>query len=472
MFLRLCNVAFLVAFICAAPVTVFAQKKATGDNPIVITDTTDIDALFKRARNLAYNKEFEPSRKILNAILEKKPDYYDVRSFLGRTYSWDQQYSEARTEFSRVLIEKPDFADALDALIDVEIWTEQFVVANEYIKIALGYYPTSELFLMKRVKVSLRQQDKLTASLALRKILEINPGNKEALKMLNETGGLKLNNHFTFGYVVDMFNRQNTPQQLSSIEYGKSFRFGSLNLRGNYADKFGKGGWQGEMDAYVNFVKGTYTYLNGGYSQVSIFPDYKFGGDIYQKLFSGFEVSLGGRYLHFDTHDSLRLNLGIKRVSDPTLDSTIYVMKNQGTLLLTGYLGNYFRNYWFAARVYYTPSSTLKNESGNTMKKKASATVILNARYYLSDADNYVGIKLGSGQSPDVPSAATLDPTSLKTNAVETSTLQSYSAGVELQRALVGRLLIKGDLGYANEETAKNRFLQRITLNISLKNIF
>jgi tetratricopeptide (TPR) repeat protein len=470
MFLRIFFGAICLAFICFPSGKGYAQKKTAADSLIIITDTTDLDALFKRARNLAYNKEYESSRKILNAILDSKADYYDVRSFLGRTYAWEGQYNEARTEFSKVLIEKPDFADALDALIDVEIWTEQFIVANEYIKIALGYYPTSEQFLMKKVKVSLRQQDKLTASLTLRKILEINPGNKEALKMLNETGGLKLNNHFTFGYIADFYDKQNKPQQLSSVEYGKSFRFGSLNLRANYADKFGKGGWQGELDAYVNFVKGTYAYLNGGYSQVSIFPDYKFGGDIYQKLFSGFEMSVGARFLHFNTNDSLRIDLGNDTIAGGK--SVIYVRKNQGTLLYTVYLGKYFRNYWFSLKTYYTPQLTLKNETGNSVTKKSSATIVLNIRYYLGDADDYFGIKLSSGRSPDEPSAATLDPTSLTTTAVGTKTLNSYSGGVELQRPAFGRWLVKGEFGYTHEDTRADFSLQRLTVNISLKNIF
>lgn len=462
MFLRIVFITGCAVLLCLCPGTGVAQKKAASDSTIVISDTTDLDVLFKRARNLAYNKEYLQSRRILNAILEKKPEYYDVRSFLGRTFAWDQQYNEARTEFSRVLIEKPDFADALDALIDVEIWTEQFTVANEYIKIALGYYPTSEQFLMKKVKVSLRQQDKVTASLTLRKITELNPGNKEALKMLNEMGGVKLNNRFTIGYVADFFDKQRAPQQLTSIEYGKSFSFGSLSLRTNYADKFSNGGWQGELDAYVNFVKGTYAYLNAGYSQASIFPEYKFGGDLYQKLFSGFEASVGGRYLNFSGSDSLRLVLDVKSRVDSSSDSSIKVMKKSGTIIYTGYIGNYFRNYWFALKIYYTPESTLRNINGPTFTKKAGATVILNVRYYFSDADNYLGFRAGRGQSPDEKSAASIDPTTLKT----------YSAGVELQRGTFGRWLVKGDLGYAREEIATDKFLQRITLNVSLKNIF
>jgi tetratricopeptide (TPR) repeat protein len=454
MFTRLFISAILVgfSFLCVKPA--FAQKKTAADSVVVITDTTDLDALFKRARTLAYDKDYAASRRILNAILESKSDYYDVRSFLGRTYAWEQKYNEARTEFSRVLIEKPDFADALDALIDVEIWTEQFTIANEYIKIALSYYPTSELFLMKKVKVSLRQQDKLTASMTLRKILDINPGNREALKMLNETGGLKLNNHVTFGYIVDFFDKQNKPQQLASVEYGKSFKLGSLNFRANYAQKFDKEGWQGEIDAYPRFWRGAYAYLNAGYSGSGIFPDYKFGGDIFQMLPAGFEISLGARYLHFDINDSL------SKLRDR--DSTIYV-KSEGTLLYSAYVGNYFRNYWFSARAYYTPQSDLKNNSGNSITKDASFSYVVNVRYYIPDADNYIGVKFGRGRSPDVPSAATLNPTTL---------LKSYTGGIELQRAAFGRWLVKGEVSYTKEETRPDYFLQRITLNISLKNIF
>ena len=87
----------------------------------------------------------------------------------------------------------------------------------------------------------------------------------------------------------------------------------------------------------------------------------------------------------------------------------------------------------------------------------------LNIRYYISDADNYFGVKLSHGRSPDNPSAATVDPT---------ITLKSYSGGVELQRNAFGKWLVKGEVSYAKEEIGRDRFQQRITLNISLKNIF
>lgn len=446
MFLRIFTAVICLVLTCFIPGKIIAQKKAAADYDIVVSDTTDIDALFKRARNLAYNKEYAQSRKILMAILENRSDYYDVRSFLGRTFAWEGLYNEARTEFSKVLIEKPDFSDALDALIDVEIWTEQYTVANEYIKIALGYYPTSEQFLMKKVKVSLRQQDKLTASLTLRKILEINPGNKEALKMLNETGGIKLNNHIQLGYVADFFDKQNEPQQQFFLEFGKNFRPGSFNLRVNYAERFARKSFQGEVDAYLHFIKGNYVYLNAGYSQSSIFPKYRLGGDIFQKLPAGFEISAGARYLKFPKGSTFSFIYNDTEVSGSSSSST---------LIYTAYIGNYFRDYWFAVRAYVTPKSL---EGDEAVYRTYSKSFLLTIRKYLDDADNYFGVRGGMGQNPDSKYIMELR--------------NSYSGAFEFQRAAFGRWLIKGEVGYSREEPRADFILQHYVINISLKNIF
>ena len=126
-----------------------AQTKGS-DTTIVITDTTNIDALFKKARELSYQENYSQSRRICQKILEKNPSYYDVRTFIGRTYAWQKMYDAARTELSRVLIEKENDYEALSALYDVEFWSENFEVAKDYLKIALGYYPLSEDLLLKK----------------------------------------------------------------------------------------------------------------------------------------------------------------------------------------------------------------------------------------------------------------------------------------------------------------------------------
>src|ERR1043165_213111 len=72
------------------------------DTIVVVTDTTNIESLFKKAREYSFDGNYPQARRICIKILEKKPNYFEVRTFLGRTYAWEKQYDNARTELSRV----------------------------------------------------------------------------------------------------------------------------------------------------------------------------------------------------------------------------------------------------------------------------------------------------------------------------------------------------------------------------------
>ena len=93
---------FILLLLFFADKSAIAQTKAS-DTLIVITDTTNIDALFKRARDYAYVGNNTQARRICQKIIDRNPQYYDVRTFIGRTYAWQKMYDAARTELSRVL---------------------------------------------------------------------------------------------------------------------------------------------------------------------------------------------------------------------------------------------------------------------------------------------------------------------------------------------------------------------------------
>ncbi len=427
----------LLLLLIWSPVKILAQSKGA-DTLVVVTDTTNIDALFKKAREYSFQGNNQQARRICVKILEKKPGYYDVRTFMGRTYAWDKRYDEARVEFSRVLIEKEDDIEALGALIDVEMWTENFKVAADYLKIGLGYYPTSEDLMLRKAKLQMKLDQEESASLTLRRILDLNPGNKEALKLLNSMTANRLSNRFQLAFNTDFIDKESTPQKLASGEIGRSFAFGSISYRASYAERFSKKGLQSEVDGYLRFVKSNYFYLNVGFSDSKIFPELRAGAEIYQKIPAGFELSGGFRYLQFS---------------------------NPGTKIYTASLGNYFRNFWFAARIYLTPKSTIET---NDFLKKSSQTLILNIRNYFGDADNYFGLRFGKGQSPD--ERTQFDQSSILF-------LKSIQGGIEYQRLAFGRWVIKGEMGYSTEDTrfdANQKAVkqQRITMGIILKTIF
>jgi YaiO family outer membrane protein len=119
------------------------------------------------------------------------------------------------------------------------------------------------------------------------------------------------------------------------------------------------------LDFYPKFSKRFYAYINYGYSNASIYPNHKLGGDLYVNLPGAFEFSAGGRYISFET----------KNVS-----------------VLTNSLGHYRGNYYFSLRSYITPKpDKLTRVSGNILVRK-----------YLKDAENYFGVNFGMGYSPEL----------------------------------------------------------------------
>lgn len=408
------------------------QNRAS-DTTFVITDTTNLDALYKKAREYAFDNNYAQARRICQKILERKPNYYDVRTFLGRIYAWEKQYDNARTELSRVLIEKENDFEALSALYDVEFWTESYSVANDYLKVALGYYPTSEALLQKKARLQIKLEEKGEAALTLRRILDLNPGQKDAINMMNSLEGRKLSNNFQTSFLVDQFASKSS-QQLVSAELGRNFSFGSLTIRGYFADRFGIKGIQYEVENYTHFTKTTYVNLVAGYSDISLFPKEKYTAELFQKLPAGFEISMGLRYLKF---------------INPT---TIY----------TGSITNYYKDYYFNVRTFITP----KNSTGDFHTKSTSFTVIASIRIYFGDSDNYLGVKAGQGNSTDLNYK---DLTNANGVLLYYPTTQG---GVEFQKRAFGRWLLKCELTYAKDNPYSGRYSKRLSTTITMKTVF
>ncbi|MFN8165320.1 MAG: YaiO family outer membrane beta-barrel protein [Bacteroidia bacterium] len=421
----------IITLLFLVPVISTKGQGRGSDTLVVITDSTDLDALFKKARDFSYNDNNAQARRICQKILEKNPAYYDVRTFMGRTYAWDKMYDQARTELSRVLIERENDYEALNALFDVEFWSENYEVANDYLKIALGYYPNSEELLIKKAKLQIKLEDKDNAALTLRRVLDINPGQKDAQQLMNSLEGRKLNNTFQTSYTVDQFAKGRSAQMLYIAELGRNFNFGSLAMRINAANKFNKKGFQYEVESYVHFTKGIYADLLCGFANDSVFPGEKYGAEVYFKLPAGFELSGGIRYQKF-------------------AKSTTYY---------TTSIGNYFKDYWFSFRMFFTPKTD--SVVTDVTLKNASITSIVSIRKYYGDGNNFAGIKFIRGQSPD----------ELKTLDVAKTTL-SYSGGIEVQRNAFGRWFVKAELTYAREGIVGTRYSERVSSVLTVKTIF
>lgn len=312
------------------------------------------DVSFFTARNLAFEGKRDIARDTLNHILTKYPEYTDVRSLLASTYSWDGKYDVAREQFNRITSAERNNKEVWIAAIKNEIYAQDYYIALGLANKALLYLKddTDVEALKGRAFENLIEKAEKSADTVV--MTAKNPSESKILK-----------NKISIANSIDVFDIVYDPMIYSSIGYSRKTSAGSIIPRVNYANRFETHGLQYELDFYPKFSKTFYAYLNYGYSNAPIFPDHRVGAELYANLPKAFETSLGVRYLDFST-----------------TKATVY----------TGSIGLYRGNYYFSLRPYVTPQ-----DNGDV-----SFSGGLLARKYLKDANNYLGLNVGMGYSPEL----------------------------------------------------------------------
>lgn len=223
-----------------------------------------------------------------------------------------------------------------------------------------------------------------------------------------------------FWYEYEDFDTNLDPWQLGYLELSKKFGFGSVIARVNRADRFGKTGDQYEIDSYPRLWKGSYAYLNFGKSSASIFPETRYGLQVYQNLKHGWEVSLGARRLEFTSSDV-----------------TIY----------TGSLGKYKGNYYYTFTPYVTPGDDGTSASGSLMMRK-----------YFATGDEYFELRGSYGKVPE---------TDILLQA--TTSLENWSVFADLQKPIARNLLFRTQAGYRNQQPRIGATQRSYVLGAGLK---
>jgi YaiO family outer membrane protein len=220
-----------------------------------------------------------------------------------------------------------------------------------------------------------------------------------------------MNNGVGINYASDRFSDTYDPMHYAYVQVSRRTAYGSVFARLNYSTRFGTRGSQVEVDLYPRIAAGVYAYLNYGTSASDLFPRHRAGGELYTKLPSSYEGSLGLRYLFFGPSSSL----------------TIY----------TASLGYYFGSYWISFRPYFIP-----NDAG--LSKSASLTM----RRYLTDPENFISLRAGAGFSADERTIQS----STGFEGTEVFYLQSQTVGLGWQGSLATNYLLVTTLDVTNQE--------------------
>lgn len=225
-----------------------------------------------------------------------------------------------------------------------------------------------------------------------------------------------------FNYTHDSFSEDLEPWEQLSVSCGYNSKFGKIIARSNTARRFGESGQQFEVDSYPHLGEGRYAYLNLGQSHSSIFPNYRFGAELFQSMGQGFEVSGGFRKLWFAE-------------SDPTI--------------WTGSVAKYYGPYYFAIRPFYVPKAIGDSWSG-----------FIEIRRYLDDT-TFLDLKAGVGESSD-QRASTLEVFDLKSRWIST--------GVNWQ--IHNTTAITGSFSIENMEPRPQAERQQRTISLGLEQKF
>ena len=323
------------------------------------------DELFKAARTAAFEeKNNSKAIQLSKQALTLAPTYVDVEIFLARLYSWNKQYDSAKYSFDHILSYAPNNVEAYSAYTDLEYWNHHYdkgiVVVNKGLAIA----PSSEDLLIRKARILQAQKKYAEALTVTNLLLKINRKSTEAIALASNLRNLSTANKIAFTYDYIKFDKQfDQPWHLANLGYTRQTAIGPVTANVNYANRFGRSGFQGEVEAYPHFNKTFYSYVSFGYSpDEGVFPKYRAGASLYVNLPKSFETEGGVRYLNFGS----------------------------STYIYTLYIGKYIHNILLGARAFVTPGT-----NGN------AETCIANARYFLRGADDYFGLSLGTGISPD-----------------------------------------------------------------------
>ncbi|MDP2069208.1 MAG: YaiO family outer membrane beta-barrel protein [Lutibacter sp.] len=322
----------------------------------------DPDTAFKKARELAFNNQRKQAQDTLLFILTKYPDYHDIRSFLASTYSWDGEYKKAKTEFSYVLGKDPKRKTDWIAAINNELWADTPFSALELADNALKYFPSDGEILYLKATAQENSNNPEEALRTIQLVLDQNPNNQKALDYKKKLNTTLSYNAIGIKSSVDFYSETFDPMQYYTLNYGRQTKYGSVLAKMNFRRSFNKNGVQVEVDMYPKITKGLYAYVNVGFANTFLFPDVRYGAELYKSLPKSFEVSLGFRALKYES------------------TTTIY----------TGSVGWYTGNSYWNFRPYLTPGDSGTSKSG-----------VINYRKYRSDADNYFSVSLGMGFSPE-----------------------------------------------------------------------
>ncbi len=296
------------------------------------------------------------------------------------------------------------------------------------------YFNENDLgFLLKKTRIQAGLGNYDEARLSINKVLLIDPLNEDANKLFESFQGpfflpLIERDFILVDYWGNYFNAPYKRRFNSAgIGYAKVMSFGPLIGRLNFAQTSinnsaveANPSLQFEIESYPRISEASYLFVNYAYGIGMSFPNHRGGLELFHTLPRNFEASVGLRYLYW----------------------------NENFIFYTGSIGKYWNDYWFSFRSFIVPRNN-----------GVSQSYLVTARKYFETADDFLGITIGTGISPDEFSG---DP-------AERLNLRSHKISLMHSKTFMKNLLIRSTIAYDYEEYLTGFRRGRISLNATLR---
>jgi len=364
-----------------------------------------------RARSLAIGQQRPEALALLETQLAEHPDDSDAQTLYGSILSWEGRYDDARKALESVLERNSNHGDALPALINVELWSDHPERAEALASQALRNRPNDPSLLMSRARALKALNRTLDAADVLDKLLEVDPTNQPAKQLRSDLAETLRDWETSFEQSYEWFSDNRAAWLETELSLKRQTRIGPVFMRISHAHRFSLDSNLVEIEAYPSLRRGTYAYLNAGWSpDGKLYSRYKLGAELFQSLRYGLEVSGGIRHLGF----------------------------KEKVNVYTASLSKYYGNWLFTTRTYVTPAA-----AGDGVSLQYSA------RRFFGEGSSYVGARFGSGGSP------------LQTGSVnEIEVLRSLSFLGEVNWRVARRWTLNFRGGESREDRLNNPRLQ------------
>ena len=370
-------------------------------------------------RQVAAEGNYPKARELCQA----RADYdvnTDVKFLEGQTYWWEERISEAKNVFQDVIEQTPEHVGALKYLSHIGIVRENYKKSIRYARRGLQIDNKNEdlLYFMALAQAEAGQLKE--AAKELDTLLSINPSHEKGLELKQSLDVFKIPGAITFyqsvQWFTDPYERYLHTTTMEAPIGDKRFKiiprlnYGILNTPDDE-----KSGSQAGIDFYPLTGPVSYLYIHYAYSEAMIYPQHRGAAEWFTGIGSGWEISLGSRYLHWDDH--------------------IYFFSSSASK----YIGKWMPG----IRLFYAPD------------RKNNISGVLNLRRFLNNSNNYIHAYLGYGTNPD-RSERQLE---LQENSEQTRLTGGAYSIIGLGASFYGRLLAEYNMEEKTDGNWRDIFL-------------